>query len=99
MAKPQSVHRLELVPPQRRGTERPTGQRQVVDITLRTSDRMLLSVEEAADRLGVGRTTMWMLIRRGDIASIHVGRLRRIEPEALADYIASRREPTPDPAA
>jgi excisionase family DNA binding protein len=50
---------------------------------------MLLSVEEAADRLGIGRTTMWMLIRRGEIASIHVGRLRRIEPEALAAYIAS----------
>jgi excisionase family DNA binding protein len=89
MAKPQTVHRLELVPPQRRGPGRPGGQRQVVDVTLRTSDRMLLSVEEAADRLGIGRTTMWMLIRRGEIASIHVGQLRRIEPEALAAYIAS----------
>ena len=66
MAKPQTVHRLELVPPQRRGPGRPGGQRQVVDVTLRTSDRMLLSVEEAADRLGIGRTSMRMLLRTGD---------------------------------
>ena len=99
MAKPQTVHRLELVPPPRRSRDRTSGQRQVVDVTLRTSDRMLLSVEEAADRLGIGRTTMWALLRRGEVASVHVGRLRRIEPAALAAYIASRRQPNPDPAA
>ena len=91
MAKPQTVHRLELVPPQRRGPGRPGGQRQVVDVTLRTSDRMLLSVEEAAERLSISRAQMWRLISRGEVSSLHVGRLRRVEPEALALYISGRR--------
>jgi hypothetical protein len=34
---------------------------------------------------------MWRLISRGDVASLHVGRLRRIEPEALTDYISRMR--------
>ena len=92
MAKPQTVHRLELVPPQRRGSSRgPVGQRQLVDVTLRTSDRMLLSVEEAAERLSISRAQMWRLISRGEVSSLHVGRLRRVEPEALAVYISGKR--------
>jgi hypothetical protein len=47
-----AVHTLELVPQRQR--EHKTKSRQVVDVTLRTSDRMLLTVEEAAERLGSG---------------------------------------------
>jgi excisionase family DNA binding protein len=92
MAKPQTVHRLELVPPPRgHGRRRVPDSRQVVDVTLRTSDRMLLTVEEAAERLGIGRSTMYGLITSGEIDSLHVGRLRRIQPEALARFIESQR--------
>ncbi|SCG01817.1 DNA binding domain-containing protein, excisionase family [Streptomyces sp. MnatMP-M17] len=49
-----------------------------------------LTVEEAARRLGVGRTTMYALLAAGEIPSIVIGRLRRIPAEALSDYVAAR---------
>lgn len=50
--------------------------------------RLLLTVEEAAQRLGICRANMFKLIRTGDVASVQIGRLRRITPAALEDYIA-----------
>ena len=91
MPKPQTVHRLEFVAPARRSSHDSASPHQVVDVTVRASDRILLSVEEAAERLSISRAQMWRLISRGDVSSLHIGRLRRIEPEALSDYIASRR--------
>ncbi|MFC5668302.1 helix-turn-helix domain-containing protein [Kitasatospora misakiensis] len=49
-----------------------------------------LTVEEAARRLGVGRTTMYALVASGEVSSVRIGRLRRIPAQALNDYIASR---------
>ena len=49
-----------------------------------------LTVEEAARRLGVGRTTMYALLAAGEIPSVTIGRLRRIPAEALSDYVAAR---------
>jgi excisionase family DNA binding protein len=46
----------------------------------------LLTVEEAAQRLSVGRTTMYALLKDGQINSVRVGRLRRISAEALTAY-------------
>jgi excisionase family DNA binding protein len=97
VAKPATVHRLELVPPQRGGAKRKEHTRQVVDVTLRTSDRMLLTVAEAAERLGIGRSTMYVLIADGQIDTVRVGRLRRIEPEALTAYISRMRTTTGTP--
>jgi excisionase family DNA binding protein len=56
-------------------------------------------VEEAAARLGISRAYMWRLVSDGKVESIHVGRLRRIEPEALARYISSIKDQDPSPAA
>ncbi len=53
---------------------------------------ILLTVEEAAERLRVGRTTMYALLKTGAIESVPVGRLRRIPPDALDAYIARLRE-------
>jgi len=94
VAKPAAVHRLELIPPKRGNKRRKEHTRQVVDVTLRTSDRMLLTVAEAAERLGIERSTMYVLIADGQIDTVRVGRLRRIEPEALRAYI-SRMRTTP----
>lgn len=52
-------------------------------------ERMLLTVEEAAAVLGVGRSLMFELIAGGLIETVRVGRLRRIQPEALRRYVAS----------
>lgn len=50
---------------------------------------LLLTVEEAGAALGVGRSFMYELIARGDIKSVQLGRLRRVRPDALTEYIAS----------
>jgi excisionase family DNA binding protein len=52
-------------------------------------DRMLLTVEEAAAAIGVGRTTMFELIASGAVEAVRVGRLRRIRPDALRAYVDS----------
>ena len=48
--------------------------------------RTLLSVEAAATQLSIGRTTMYALLKNGDVASVRIGRLRRIPTEALTAY-------------
>ena len=53
--------------------------------------RLLLTVSEAAQRLRIGRSLLSELITEGKIESIHVGRLRRIPPEALDAYIDGQR--------
>jgi len=50
--------------------------------------RTLLSVEAAATQLSIGRTTMYALLKNGDVASIRIGRLRRVPAEALTTYTA-----------
>lgn len=58
------------------------------------SQKLLLRVEEAAARLGIGRTLMYQLVMRGDVESVPVGRLRRIPVECLDDYVARLRAAT-----
>jgi excisionase family DNA binding protein len=55
---------------------------------------LLLTVEEAAERLGIGRTTMFALIRSGDVESVRIGRLRRIRPAALEAYTSRLASPS-----
>ncbi|QQQ76656.1 helix-turn-helix domain-containing protein [Saccharothrix sp. 6-C] len=50
--------------------------------------RHLLSVEDAARALSIGRTTMFNLIKTGAIASVQIGRLRRIPLTAIAEFTA-----------
>ncbi|MFF7330667.1 excisionase family DNA-binding protein [Streptomyces sp. NPDC008150] len=52
---------------------------------------VLLTVEEAARRLRIGRTTCFALIRTGELESIDVGRLRRVPADAPAEFVARRR--------
>jgi excisionase family DNA binding protein len=49
---------------------------------------LLLTIEEAAERLQVGRCTMQALLLSGEVQSFKIGRLRRVPPGALEDYIA-----------
>ncbi|MFF3582700.1 helix-turn-helix domain-containing protein [Streptomyces mirabilis] len=52
---------------------------------------VLLTVEEAARRLRIGRTTCYGLIRTGELESIPVGHLRRVPVDAPAQYVARKR--------
>ena len=51
------------------------------------SDKMLLTVTEAALRLGVGRSFLYNLVIRGEIASVKLGRARRIPVAALEEFV------------
>ncbi|MCK9898300.1 helix-turn-helix domain-containing protein [Frankia sp. AgB32] len=46
----------------------------------------MLKVEEAAVRLRIGRTTLYALIRTGELPSVRIGKLRRLRPADLAAY-------------
>ena len=45
--------------------------------------RLLLSVEDAADRLALSRTRLYGLIKTGEIVSVRIGRLRRVPVDSL----------------
>lgn len=51
-------------------------------------DRVLLTVEEAAKRLHIGRTTAWGLVKNGELGSVQIGRLRRVPSSAVDAYAA-----------
>ncbi|GIG57755.1 hypothetical protein Lfu02_21270 [Longispora fulva] len=48
---------------------------------------LLLTVEEAAGLLRIGRTNVYALIKTGELKSVPVGRLRRIRPADLENYV------------
>jgi len=45
------------------------------------------TVEEAADRLRVGRTVMYALVSSGAVESVRIGRLRRVPADALVAFL------------
>ncbi|PVU84447.1 hypothetical protein DDP54_00970 (plasmid) [Cellulomonas sp. WB94] len=85
---------LRLVPRRRRpdATGPGTAPRpRTLNVTVRTDDRILLSVEDAAERLDIGRTMLYELISAGEIHAIHVGRLRKVPVDALREYVDRQR--------
>lgn len=52
----------------------------------------LLSPEEAAQRLSCRRTFVFELIKRGDLRSVKLGKLRRVPESAVVDFIARLEE-------
>ncbi len=55
-------------------------------------ERQLLTPEEVADVLHIGRTRVYELLYSGEIRSVKIGRLRRIPVDAVHQYIASLSE-------
>jgi excisionase family DNA binding protein len=56
------------------------------DLTHRThGPPELLSIEQAARRLGIGRTATYDAIGRGDLRSIRIGRRRLVAADALVE--------------
>lgn len=58
------------------------------------SDRCLTAAEVAA-RLGVSRSQLYRLVKRGDLRMVTVGDSRRVMESELRDYLA--RAPSPPP--
>ena len=50
-------------------------------------DQLLLTAEDAAKALGIGRTRVYDLIARAEIESVLIGRSRRIPCDALHVYV------------
>ena len=48
---------------------------------------LLLSVEEAAAQIRIGRARMFELIRRGKVVSVKVGGSRRVPYDSLRAYV------------
>jgi len=57
--------------------------------TLEATPRLLLTIPEAARRLSVGRTTLYAMLSGGELASVAVGRLRRIPIDSLEALLSS----------
>ena len=49
---------------------------------------LLLTPEEAAAELRIGRSRMYDLIRGGDVLSVRVGGSRRVVRDSLTAYVA-----------
>jgi excisionase family DNA binding protein len=68
------------------------------------ADRLLLTPEEVARVLRVGRTTVYALMKSGQLRSIHIGRSCRLSRAELERYVDglesphSRPQPPPDAA-
>lgn len=56
-------------------------------ITEPLADRTLLRVDEAAKRLGISRSYLWLLIQRGEIMVIRMGRVCRIPAVWLEKWV------------
>lgn len=56
------------------------------------SARLLLTVLEAAERLAVGRSTVYELTATGELELVHIGRCARIPAAALARWRAGALE-------
>ncbi len=65
--------------------------------TAATADNtcVLLTVEQAAHRLGIGRTMAFALIAQGRLTTVRIGRLRRIPVDAIPEFVESLSEGEP----
>lgn len=50
-------------------------------------EKLLLTVEETAEVIGIGRTKTFELIAAGVIESVRIGGARRVPTAAVADYV------------
>ena len=53
---------------------------------------LVLTIEQAAKRLGIGRTLMYALVTSGEIESVTIGRLRRVPVECITEYLNRLRQ-------
>ena len=60
-------------------------------MTTQSTPRIVLTIEEAAECLGIGRTLMYALVTAGEVESVRIGRLRRIPTDALDRYVSELR--------
>lgn len=63
------------------------------------SNPLLLTPEEAATVLRIGRTTIYALMKAGDLRPVHIGRSCRLPRAELERYVNRLQPPPPVPQA
>ncbi len=71
--------------------EAPRAERAAVD------DRLALTVPEAAELLGIGKTLAYELVDRGELPHVRLGRAVRVSRRELEEWIAAGGRGTPKP--
>lgn len=85
-----------LAPEPRRRPQNEDADGRVIAVQVEADERLLLTVVEAARRIGVSRALMYELLGSGQIESIHIGRLRKVPVGALAEYIEKLKHSVPE---
>jgi excisionase family DNA binding protein len=57
----------------------------------KVATKMLLTIDEACELIGVKRSKLYELIASDSIESVRIGRARRIPADALEEYVARLR--------
>lgn len=52
------------------------------------TDKLLYTPREAAELLGISRSSLYVLLARGDVDSVYIGASRRITATALDVFVA-----------
>jgi excisionase family DNA binding protein len=60
-------------------------------MTISAGEHLVLTIEEAAQRLRIGRTLMYSLVKAGAVESVHIGRLHRVPADALDTFVRQLR--------
>jgi excisionase family DNA binding protein len=53
--------------------------------------QLLLTVEQAAHKLNIGRSMLYELLQSGILESVRIGSCRRIPADALSEFVARLR--------
>lgn len=67
------------------------GERDPPGVQLEIDPTVLLSVRQVAERLGLSRSSVYLLMEQGQLAYVKLGRTRRIQLAALVELIESNR--------
>ena len=55
-----------------------------------TPERISVSVEEAAEMVGLGRSTLYVALTSGELPSMKIGKRRLIRVDALKAWVAAQ---------
>jgi excisionase family DNA binding protein len=63
-------------------------EKRLLDVAIIAPDmKVLVSVDEAAQMLSIGRSLAWELVRRNELCSVKIGRTRRVVVASLREYV------------
>ena len=65
-------------------------QQRTIPADMKTPRKLLVSVEEAAQMLSIGRSLVYKLVLSKQVQSVKIGRTRRIPVFALEAFIAQQ---------